>query len=60
MFSLIKLLDSIGVSTFLATHLVPIGEGANISNILISKDEWKCFQTGVLHMKKKVNPRSKF
>lgn len=58
-FSLIKLLDSIGVSTFLATHLVPIGEGANISNILISKDEWKCFQTGVFAYEKESKPKIK-
>lgn len=55
-FELINFLDDIGVSTFLATHLVPIGAGSNISDILISKDDWKWYQESVFEYEREHRP----
>ena len=58
-FELISMLDDIGVDTFLATHLVPIGGGADISNILITKEEWKWFQEEVFKFETITRPKIK-
>lgn len=47
-FELIDYLNDIGVDTFLATHLVPIGAGKDIESSLITKEDWKNYQMGIM------------
>ena len=56
-FQLVDILDEIGVDTFVASHLVPIGEGFNISDILITKEEWKNYQDRVFDYEREKKPR---
>lgn len=44
-FELISYLDDLGiVDGFLATHLVPVGRGNDMKDMIISKEQWKNYQ----------------